>query len=184
MEIDSFELSQQDNIMKPSAPNILNSFVPPEVPVTPDSSPATVLGFRVGTLGFVLDSNIYCEIVDQAKVNPLPNVSVWFSGVLNLRGNIVPVIDLHTLLAEETNLHKKRHLLAIDRDKKTMAFWIDGYPQMIDTALQESPTQPVLPDILAGAITHYRHQGTQTWLSISLDKLFKSLAHYTIQVGA
>ncbi len=184
MEINRFEPSKPDNAVKPLPTHALDSFQAtedPKVIATPDTDIETALGFRVGTLGLLLDASIYCEIVDQAKVSLLPNVQPWLSGVLNLRGNIVPVVDLHILLKQDKST--ARHLFAVDRGKKTVAFWIDGYPQMLNTALLYATPQPVLPDVLTQATTKYRIQDEQIWLNISLDKLFKSLTHYTVQAG-
>jgi twitching motility protein PilI len=188
VEIDRFEPHKPDNAAKPPPLQALDSFQATEDPkaiTTPDIGTESALGFKVGTLGLLLDASIFCEIVDQAKVSPLPNVQPWLSGVLNLRGNIVPVVDLHILVEQDkADNAKTRHLLAVDRGKKTVAFWIDGYPQTLNTTLLHATTQPILPDILQQAVTHYRLQDTQIWLNISLDKLFKSLTHHTAQAGA
>jgi twitching motility protein PilI len=185
VDIDHFERSKQDNAMPPSTPalNRLQFAVEPNTAATPGNNHQTALGFRVGSLGFLLDASIYCEIVDQNKISLLPNVQPWLSGVLNLRGNIVPVIDLHILLEEETTNPKNRRLLAVDRGKKTVAFWIEGYPQMLNDALQQAVTKPALPDILTPAVTAYYLRDTQLWMAIALDKLFKSLTYHTIQAG-
>jgi twitching motility protein PilI len=184
VEIDHFELNNQDSAVKPLPTQTLDSFQTGEdilSNATPNIKDETALGFRVGTLGFLLDADIFCEIVDQSKVSPLPNVQPWLNGVLNLRGDIVPVIDLHILLEEKTSPSKNRHLLAVDRGKKTVAFWIDGYPQMLNTVLKPATTQPALPDVLRQATTNCRLLGQQIWLNISLDKLFKALSSHTVQ---
>ncbi|WP_394752260.1 chemotaxis protein CheW [Crenothrix sp.] len=190
MEIDRFEPSNPDSTVKPSSIQALDSLQATEDSKTLTTAPGDLdidnaLGFRIGNIGLLLNASIFCEIVDQAKVSPLPNVQPWLSGVLNLRGNIVPVVDLHILIEQDKTANPKaRHLLAVDRGRKTVAFWIDGYPQMINTALLSATTPPALPDVLTHAVTQYKSQDTQIWLNISLDKLFKSLTHHAVQAGA
>lgn len=184
MEIDLLELNEQDNAVKPSPTYALDSFQAAEDHsnmATPTLSDKSVLGFRVGSLGLLLDANIFCEIIDQAKVSLFPNVQPWLGGVLNLRGNIVPVIDLHILLEEPNADFKNRRLLAVDSGKKTVAFWIDGYPHMLDTDFQIVSSPSNLPDILKHAVTECRQQDKQIWLTITLDKLFKALSSHTVQ---
>ncbi|SJM94546.1 hypothetical protein CRENPOLYSF1_550023 [Crenothrix polyspora] len=177
VERELFELNTQDPTVKPLA----TSFNSTEDHLNPDISDESVLGFRVGNLRFLLAANIFCEIVDQNKVSPLPNVQPWFSGVLNLRGDIVPIIDLHILLADGSTPLKNRHLLAIDKGKKTVAFWIDGYPQMLSPHFTSASAPDDLPDVLRQAITDYSRQDQHLWLTLSLDKLFKALSVHTVQ---
>ncbi|MGZ8945015.1 MAG: chemotaxis protein CheW [Methylococcaceae bacterium] len=133
------------------------------------------LGFRVGELGFSIPTRIYCEVVERPQVSPLPNLEPWFNGLLNLRGNVVPVIDLGLLFNETVSNHKKRQLFAIDRGEKTIAIWIDGYPEMLNGFLASPDQLPVLPEEVQrctnGAVLH----NGQIWLNIEPGELFKNL---------
>lgn len=181
MEIEHFMPNQQDAALSNSADSLHDGEQSSLLTIS-DLNQQFSLGFRVGTLGFLLDASIYCEIVEQSKVSQLPNVQAWFGGVLNLRGNIVPLIDLHILFMEPSSQAKNRRLLAVDRGKKTLAFWIDGYPQMFNHALSPAALEPVLPEVLRQVTTQcYEHNG-QVWLSIAFDKLFKSLAYQSVQI--
>jgi len=46
------------------------------------------------------------EIIKPLKITPVPNTSDYISGVINLRGQVIPVIDM-----------KKKLNLAIEKDK-------------------------------------------------------------------
>ncbi|TAL46594.1 MAG: hypothetical protein EPN89_10165 [Methylovulum sp.] len=136
----------------------------------------TVLGFRVGELGFLLPASLHCEVIERLPVNPIPNVEPWFSGLLNIRGNIVPVVDLHCLLG--ANPGKKRYLFAVDRGDKTVALWIDGYPQILtgpDHSLQVLEALPILPERLQRYVTGAYLCSGQAWLSLQFGQLFKAL---------
>lgn len=169
----------------------LTRFLPLE---TEDSTAAnvapqaeTLFGFRVGGLGFLLASHTYCEIIEQLAVNPLPNVEPWFTGLLNLRGNLVPVIDLQLLLGEASSLNtdaKKRQLFAIGQGDKTMAFWIDGLPEIRNSFLQPLKQLPPLPAILRNCVSNAYLQEGQLWFNVQFDELFKNLGRqYTMEEG-
>jgi twitching motility protein PilI len=147
----------------------------------------TVFGFQVGKVGFMVSSDTYCELLERLSVNPLPNVRPWFNGLLNLRGTLVPVFDLRSLLDDETVDNKKRRLFAIGRDDKAVAVWIDNHPQILDVAAMQVIDQlPELPAALQHSVAGgYLHEG-RIWLSLQLDSLFKTLGHhqYTLEETA
>lgn len=137
-----------------------------------------VLGFRVGAWGFVLPVSIQCEVLERLQVNPIPNVEPWLSGLLNVRGQIVPVIDLRLLLGDNSPPHKQRYLFAIDRGDKSVAIWIDGYPQLLTTTAQSCQALGSLTTLSERLqpflVQAYRYQD-QLWLQMRFDLLFKSL---------
>lgn len=158
---------------RPEAIRLGNLGEPPSVEVP--AYAGTFFGFRVGSLGFLVSADLYCEVLEQAQVNPLPNTQVWFCGLLNLRGNLVPVIDLHRLLGEDVADPKKRRLFTIDKGEKAVALWIDGLPEVHGPAREPLKQLPTLPAALAPYVPWgYRYQG-QIWLDLRFDEFFKAL---------
>jgi twitching motility protein PilI len=138
-----------------------------------------IFGIRIGSMGFLVPTTIYCEVLDKIQVNTLPNVHAWISGLLNLRGNLVPVFDLRIVLEEEIGSHLKRRLFSIDRGDKTVALWIDGFPEVKDrTLLQPLKELPPLPQILQHFVTDGYEQDGQVWLNVKFEDLFKALGRH------
>lgn len=136
------------------------------------------LGFHVDDLGFLLPASLHCEVIDRLLVNPIPNVEPWFSGLINIRGNIVPVVDLRRMLGKTENPDKKRYLFAIGRAEKMMALWIDGDPRMLaglEKSLEPLPTLAALPERLQPYITAAYSLDGQVWVKAKLEALFKTL---------
>lgn len=157
----------------------LTHYRPPDInrdiamPTVPED---VVIGFHIGSLGFLLAAGSFCEVLGSLPVDPLPNVQPWFSGLLNLRGNLAPVFDLRALLNDDAGGHEvKRYLLAVGRGDKTVVLWIDGLPAMLNSLpppLQALPTlTPVLQRYVSGG---HLHAG-QLWFNVHLDELFKAL---------
>ncbi|MGZ4980455.1 MAG: chemotaxis protein CheW [Methylobacter sp.] len=139
----------------------------------------TVFGIRIGSMGFLVPTTIYCEVLDKIQVNTLPNAHAWISGLLNLRGNLVPVFDLRIVLEEEATSHMKRRLFSIDRGDKTVALWIDDFPEIKDRALLQPLKEfPQLPQILQHFVTDGYEQGGQVWLIVKFEDLFKALGRH------
>jgi purine-binding chemotaxis protein CheW len=57
-----------------------------------------VLEFTLGTEDYALDINIVREIVDMVPITAIPRAPIHISGVINLRGEIVNIVNLNTFL--------------------------------------------------------------------------------------
>jgi twitching motility protein PilI len=69
------------------------------LPLQADARPAWQgMGFQVGGLRLVSVMGEIAEVLKLPKVTPLPGVKSWVVGVANVRGRLIPVIDLHDFL--------------------------------------------------------------------------------------
>jgi twitching motility protein PilI len=183
MEAKHLETAGQKQADWLSPTEALTHFLPLEIEVDSLLQPAhaeTVFGFHVGSLGLLVAANTHCEVIEQLQVNPLPNVEPWFSGLLNLRGNLVPVIDLRLLLGESSIDNRKRQLFAIGQGDKSIAIWIDGLPEIKHTLTEPLKQLPPLPAIMQRCVYGGYLQDGQIWLNIHFDELFKALGRQHI----
>lgn len=75
-------------------------------------------------ISFVLDTEIFgadmgsvAEIMEMTEIMPVPNVPEFVSGLINLRGDIVPVIDLRTLFRLERKSWTNNSRIVIMKEK-------------------------------------------------------------------
>jgi purine-binding chemotaxis protein CheW len=59
---------------------------------------AEVLEFALGTENYALDINIVREIVEMMPITVIPRAPAHITGVINLRGEIVNIVNLNTFL--------------------------------------------------------------------------------------
>ncbi len=74
-----------------------------------------LVGFVIGEDRFALDILMVQEIIKTTKITNLPNSPDFIEGVINLRGSIIPVIDLSrrlNLTPEVDNYAKTRIIIA------------------------------------------------------------------------
>jgi purine-binding chemotaxis protein CheW len=57
-------------------------------------APVQHLTFRLGTEDYAIEVGYVHEIKSYAGITPIPNAPAHIKGVMNLRGTIVPVVDL------------------------------------------------------------------------------------------
>ena len=137
-------------------------------------------GFRIGNLQLLHDLNLPVELSDSPRCCPLPNSGSWFRGLMNLRGNLVPVFDLAELLGTESADLRRQMLLVIGSGDRAAGVVIDGAPMQIsvDTGHQVDDSEDV-PELLREHLrTAYQFAGS-LWLEIDFDGLFRTLARRT-----
>lgn len=57
-----------------------------------------LVGFTIGEALFGVDILMVQEIIREAPITPIPDSPEFIEGVINLRGNIIPIIDLRRRL--------------------------------------------------------------------------------------
>jgi purine-binding chemotaxis protein CheW len=114
-----------------------------------------LVGFTIGKELFGVDILMVQEIIRAAPITPVPNSPEFVEGVINLRGNILPVIDLRrrlNLLTDESDL-EDTWILILDIQNKVTGFIVDSVTEVIK--IEESTIEPP-PDIIkAGLESQY-----------------------------
>ena len=157
--------------------------------VTPDqehnlsgSSGVQRYGFRIGACRLIHDLSLAVELIELPRCYDLPNSNAWFSGLVNLRGNLVPVFDLKSVLWISGPTGVRQMLLVIGSGEKIAALVIDGTPDHItldaDSRVDKPDNAPeILRDHLQGA---YDYAG-EIWYEADYEVLFQSLAQRTTE---
>lgn len=130
-------------------------------------------GFKIGDFGFILADNEKAEIVDQVAVCPMPNTPVWFKGMINVRGNLVPVFDLKRFLEMEEGKQARR-LLIIGQGAKAAALLIDELPEVVETGKLVADVLPLPPLLQACTRKVYLHDQF-IWLDLDFSGIFMEL---------
>lgn len=64
------------------------------VEISPVKQANHYVAFRLGKEAYAIDVALAREIVDSPKLRQLPAAPAWIPGLMNLRGRVVPVVDL------------------------------------------------------------------------------------------
>lgn len=133
-------------------------------------------GFRIGPLGLLFPGNCPGEIVTDTEICPIPHTRHWMLGVMTLRGNLIPVFDLHGLLFDSpVDLHKPM-VLILDQGKQALGFVLKTPPQWLTGLVEVAIADVPVPALLAGQVGKaYREQET-LWLAFNKTDFFTFLA--------
>jgi purine-binding chemotaxis protein CheW len=155
--------SQRNGIRKP--PGMSTSIEPALAPsIAPgaeagaragakSSSPTEFISFAIGDEQYGVDIMAVREIKEWSGVTQLPNQPDYMRGVLNLRGTMVPIIDLRCRfgqgLTDATPVHV---VIVVHVDGKTVGLLADRVLDIV--SVEGSQVQPV-PQVSRGSQANF-----------------------------
>ena len=84
------------------------------------------VGFRLGQRRLVSSFDEVMEILPMPAVTPVPGAQPWMLGVANVRGTLLPVVDLKQFLeGERTVVHDGQRMLVVRQAGGNVAVLID-----------------------------------------------------------
>jgi len=113
-----------------------------------------LVGFEVGKEIFGVDILMVREIIRSAPITAVPNSPEFVEGVINLRGDIIPVIDLRKRLnLFKDNTQEKNWILILEVNGSVTGFVVDK----VDDVLKIDPhnIEPAPEIVLAGLESQY-----------------------------
>jgi len=107
-----------------------------------------LVGFRLGDEEFGVDILMVQEIIRLPNITPLPNAPGFILGMINLRGKIIPIIDLRRRLRiRGTNLEvndRKTRILIVEIFNHVTGFIVDSVSEVMKVRTNEIEPTPHL----------------------------------------
>jgi purine-binding chemotaxis protein CheW len=129
-------------------------FETPTRPVSAEASDSAALLVRLGDRHYGLPLGVVERVFPMAAVVPLPEQSQGLIGMLNLHGEILPVIDPRPRLGLPTPRMNAEHRLVLVRGGKPFLLWVDDVDEVVGVGREDVanvPAQhvsPVVPRVL------------------------------------
>lgn len=112
-----------------------------------------LVSFKISNEEFGIDILSVQEINRMLQITKVPNTPDFIEGVINLRGRIIPVIDLRVKLGMMRKEHSKdTRIVVVDIKQKTVGFIVDEVNEVlrIPKSITEAP-----PDMVSGINSEY-----------------------------
>lgn len=91
--------------------------------------------FKLFDQRFALKIQCVDRIVPIVEINSLPNMPDYISGVINLHGEVIPVINMHILFnLQEKKLELSDQLIIVNNTSGRYALWVDNTNEVIDVS--------------------------------------------------
>lgn len=128
------------------------------------------VGFTLNGRNYVAPMDEVSEILQVPRYTQVPGVQTWVKGIANVRGRLMPVMDLMAFLNIPSQLQlKRRRLLAIERGELYSGLVVDEvlgmqhFPQDLFTDEAPPGYEPVADYVKGGFDTE---KGFWAWFSL------------------
>lgn len=118
------------------------------------------LGVLVGGTRLVSKLGDVGELMQVPRLTPLPAVKPWVMGIANVRGRLIPVIDLHEFLELPTTLPTSQWRVLVVEDQDVVAGLLVeqslGIQHFLEDSFEESDGADLggLAPYISGAFRH------------------------------
>lgn len=112
-----------------------------------------LVSFKIGNEEFGVDILKVQEINKMVAVTKVPNSPSFVEGVINLRGKVIPIVDLRTRLGlEKVEQTKDTRIIVVDVDSRIIGFIVDSVSEVlrIPVNITEAP-----PEIATGVNSEF-----------------------------
>ncbi len=107
-----------------------------------------LVSFRIGDEEFGVDILMVQEIIRLTAITPVPNASHAILGMINLRGRIIPIVDLRTQLrvsgGEQAVNERGKRILIIEMGGHVTGFVVDSVSEVLKVPAAEIEPAPNL----------------------------------------
>lgn len=112
-----------------------------------------VVSFHLGTEEYGVDISQVQEIIRMVEITHVPRAPHFMEGVINLRGQLIPIIDLRTRFSMHRAEHtKSTRIVVTEIGSKRVGIVVDSVSEVINIPLES--VEPA-PDMIAGVGTEY-----------------------------
>lgn len=141
-----------------------------------DEGRRTYFGFAMAECHWLVAADVFCELIVEPDVAPLPNAPPLFLGLYNRRGDMLPVFQLHGLTgASAPSLPR---VLLLGRGPEALGLLVDTVPVSLelDDAEFHQPSDQAPGALHCLCQGHHRHEDIN-WLCLNSHELGKQLVN-------
>ena len=137
---------------------------------------------RIGEEEFGIDIEKVVEILRAQKVCHLPQLPAFFSGIVNIRGAMIPLVDLRARFGVSIVPSKKERVVVIRLGHEKVGLLVDGVVEIIHLQPGEETEPPsMVKGLKAEYLTGLARRGERIIILLSAETLLTS--EERIQMG-
>ncbi len=142
------------------------------------------VGFVLAGQRYVVPMSDVSEILTSPKLTAVPGVKHWVQGIANVRGRLVPIMDLAAFLAERSSMQRSKRVLIIEKGDLINGLVVDAvlgmqhFPQESFREIQSGEISERITPYVSGL---YRRDG-ENWPVFSIEALVNNQHYMDIAV--
>ncbi|MBV6825031.1 chemotaxis protein CheW [Pseudomonas sp. PD9R] len=142
------------------------------------------IGFRLGEHWYVAPMGEVGEVLHEPRLTQVPGVKPWVKGVANLRGRLLPIMDLGAFFGHDLSaVRKQRRVLVVEHQEVFAGLMVDEVFGLQHFA--RDSLEPALTDESHGPMSAFvegSFQQAQRWQVFSPFALVRSQGFMNIAV--
>jgi len=132
--------------------------------------------FTIANIGLLLPPQLVSEVADDLPLCKLPNTLGSLHGMVNLRGNMVPLFDFNHVFGIERTRKAGQRMLFIRLGEEWIGVLIDELPVRVTLSREDRLQQaPVLPEALQPFVRAC-YRTDQLWVDWDMDGFLTAIA--------
>lgn len=171
---------QTSELLRPS--EVLNKQAPDVDVVASEAHEHVVVryGFEVAGIGLLLEEQTQSEVVEAKNAYALPNTPKWLTGLINLRGNLVPIFDLRVVLDFDRSRvasggeAAKEYFLVVDKGERAAGFVTEQLPAAVRD-IGGAISTPVIPAVLREHVSGAWLRSDRVWFEFDHRSFLETL---------
>lgn len=133
--------------------------------------------FMTGNFNLVLPDHQPAEIIVPPRICTVPRTPDWFRGMINLRGNLLPVFDLDILISGNYS-ESYNWLLVFGTDESMASICIDTLPTTIELNNKLEKSHCDIPEILYAHVDNVYLENDVIWIEPDYTSLLSDLPRH------
>ena len=146
-----------------------------------DSNVSRFYALTIDKLKLLIDEHISCELLEESDIYTIPQTTEWIKGVVNVRGDVVPIIDLKNIVTgENQELNNKNKIIIINIENGPFGLYLDQLPTIISfDSDSELSDYSKLPLSIQPFVRFAYMQDEEIWAGIDYQSFIQSKTSYT-----
>ena len=140
------------------------------------------IGFRMGEQRLVAGLGEIGEILIYPELTKVPGAQPWVMGIANIRGSLIPILDLKGFICgKNTELNRRSRVLIIERDKHAAGLLVDeamGMRYFFEE--EQTPDLPAGDELLHAFLKGAYRQGDLHWGIFDVNQLVEHPKFYEV----
>jgi purine-binding chemotaxis protein CheW len=144
-----------------------------------------LVSFNIGDEEFGVDILRVREINRMVDITRIPNAPDFVDGVINLRGKVIPIIDLRTRLGMERKPYdKSTRIVIVELQGRIVGFVVDAVSEVLRIPRSVTEAPPQVGGIKAEYITAVGKLEDRLIILLDLEKVLSTEEQSELAVAA
>ena len=133
-----------------------------------------ILGVKLGTEDYGIDTTQVREIIRMREITPIPRQPPYVEGVMDVRGVIIPVVNLKKRFGLQQDDSKHPHIVIVESAKGLVGMLVDSVSEVIRVPAQQvHPPPQVTKGIDGEYLRGICRLGDKLMIYLDLEKLLE-----------